>query len=80
MKDKDIALGYSYGGGLDYDEAMQRKMILKQSRSKNKPQPEFYRGYNKRYYKDEKPYSPIKADDLPLEKFLQSKYNKNKKS
>jgi hypothetical protein len=81
MKDKDIALGYSYGGGLDYDEAMQRKMILKQSRSKNKPQPEFYAGYDKRHYLDEKkPYSPIKADDLPLEKFLVSKYNKNKKS
>ena len=24
----------------------------------------------------EKPYSPIKADDLPLDKFLKSKYNK----
>jgi hypothetical protein len=69
---------FSYGGGIDDDEAMQRKMILKSSRSINKPQPEYYRGYDKRHYKDEKPYSPIKYDDMSLEKFLKSKYNKRK--
>jgi hypothetical protein len=76
--DKDIVdYGFddvdTYG---DDDDEFQNKMKFKSHMGKNK-QSSIGIGAGARWDKDsEKEWSPIKADDLPLDKFLKSKYNK----
>lgn len=76
--DKDIVdYGFddedTYG---DDDDEFQNKMKFKSHMGKNK-QSSIGIGAGTRWDKDsEKEWSPIKADDLPLDKFLKSKYNK----
>ena len=60
----------------DDDDEFQNKMKFKSHMGKNK-QSSIGIGAGTRWDKDsEKEWSPIKADDLPLDKFLKSKYNK----
>lgn len=60
---------------IDDDEMFQKKMRLKHLRKYVKSDIEYRISIRILNYK-EKPYSPIKKDDLPLDKFLKSEYNK----
>jgi hypothetical protein len=76
-RDEDI-MNYDldYEKKSDYDDRFQRGMNLDLHKRNNK-QSSIGIGAGTRWDKDsEKEWSPIKADDLPLDKFLKSKYNK----
>jgi hypothetical protein len=76
-RDEDI-MNYDldYKKKSDYDDKFQRGMNLNTYKRKNR-QSSIGIGAGTRWDKDsEKEWSPIKADDLPLDKFLKSKYNK----
>ena len=60
----------------NYDDEFQNKMKFRDRVRRNLPGSVGVGG-GTRWDKDsEKEWSPIKADDLPLDKFLKSKYNK----
>jgi len=71
-------LGFDVDDDMGIDDEFQNKMKSKESFSKNRPSG-LNIGGGTRWDKDsEKEYNPIKPDDLPLDKFLKSKYNKFK--
>jgi len=77
-EDDDIEdFGFDVESGDDTDvEGFDSKMKFKDTMKKNKFS-DFGIGDNTRWDSDsEKEYSPIKPTDLPLDKFLKSKYNK----
>jgi len=76
-RDEDIMnYGLDYKKKSNYDDKFQRGMNLDLHKRKNR-QSSIGIGAGTRWDKDrEKEWSPIKADDLPLDKFLKSKYNK----
>ena len=56
----------------DFDKEMKFKDLMKKNKLGS-----IGVGSGERWNKDsEKEYNPIKPDDLPLDKFLKSKYNK----
>lgn len=59
----------NYMSDKDEDEEFQSKMRMKNISNKFKP--DLQGAYGS--WKDEKPYSPLKSHDLPLDKFLQKK-------
>jgi len=68
--------GFDIENEYNDDDEFQNKMKFKSHMGKNK-QSSIGIGGGTRWDKDsEKEWSPIKADDLPLDKFLKSKYNK----
>jgi hypothetical protein len=68
--------GLDYKKESNYDDKFQKNMNLNTYKRKNR-QSSIGIGAGTRWDKDsEKEWSPIKADDLPLDKFLKSKYNK----
>jgi hypothetical protein len=75
--DDDIVdYGFDVEDKFSDDDEFQNKMKLKSHMGKNR-QSSIGIGGGTRWDKDsEKEWSPIKADDLPLDKFLKSKYNK----
>ena len=76
-EDDDIKdYGFDVEDEFGDDDEFQNKMKFKSHMGKNK-QSSIGIGAGTRWDKDsEKEWSPIKADDLPLDKFLKSKYNK----
>ena len=76
-KDDDIEdYGFDVEDDDDDFEDFDREMKSKDRMRKNRPSG-LGIGAGSRWDKDsEKEYNPIKADDLPLDKFLKSKYNK----
>jgi hypothetical protein len=76
-KEDDIKdYGFDVEDEFGDDDEFQNKMKFKSHMGKNK-QSSIGIGGGTRWDKDsEKEWSPIKADDLPLDKFLKSKYNK----
>jgi hypothetical protein len=75
--DDDIVdYGFDVEDKFSDDDEFQNKMKFKSHMGKHK-QSSIGIGGGTRWDKDsEKEWSPIKADDLPLDKFLKSKYNK----
>jgi hypothetical protein len=72
--------GFDIEDDFDEDDDFQTKMRHKERMRKDK-QSGLGLGAGTRWDSESdrqvsKPYSPIKADDLPLDKFLKSKYNK----
>jgi hypothetical protein len=76
-EDDDITdYGFDVEDEIGDDDEFQNKMRFRDRVRRNRPGGPGV-GSGERWSKDmEKPYSPIKADDLPLDKFLKSKYNK----
>jgi len=76
-EDDDIVdYGFDIEDKFSDDDDFQNKMKFKSHMSKHRPS-SIGIGDSKRWDKDsEKEWSPIKDDDLPLDKFLKSKYNK----
>ena len=76
-EDDDIKdLGFDVEDEFGDDDEFQNKMRFRERVRRNLPGSVGI-GSGTRWDKDsEKKYSPIKADDLPLDKFLKSKYNK----
>lgn len=69
-------LGFDVEDDFSDDDEFQNKMRFRERVRRNLPGSVGV-GSGTRWDKDsEKEYSPIKADDLPLDKFLKSKYNK----
>lgn len=76
-EDDDIKdLGFDVEDEFGDDDEFQNKMRFRERVRRNLPGSVGI-GSGKRWDKDsEKEYNPIKPDDLPLDKFLKSKYNK----
>ena len=75
-KNDIVDYGFDVEDEFGDDDEFQNKMKFKSHMGKNK-QSSIGIGGGTRWDKDsEKEWSPIKADDLPLDKFLKSKYNK----
>lgn len=69
-------LGFDVEDEFGDDDEFQNKMRFRERVRRNLPGSVGI-GSGKRWDKDsEKEYNPIKPDDLPLDKFLKSKYNK----
>ena len=68
--------GFDVENEFNDDEEFQNKMRFRERVRRNLPG-SVGMGSGKRWDKDsEKEYNPIRPDDLPLDKFLKSKYNK----
>ena len=82
IEDEIEDFGFDVEDDFDEDDDFQSKMRHKERMRKDK-QSGLGLGAGTRWDSESdrqvsKPYSPIKADDLPLDKFLKSKYNKFK--
>jgi hypothetical protein len=74
--------GFDVEDDFEDDDEFQSKMRHREHMKKNKPSSVGFGGgirWDSESDRDaKKEWTPIKADDLPLDKFLKSKYNKNK--
>lgn len=80
LEDDMDDIGFDVEDEFSDDDEFQNKMRFKERMKKDKPSNLGFADF-KRWDKEsereiEKGWSPIKPDDLPLEKFLKSKYNK----
>ncbi len=82
MDDDIDDLGFDVEDEFSDDDEFQNRMKFKERTKKDKPSGlgfgDFKRWDSESDREVERGWSPIKADDLPLDKFLKSKYNKFK--
>jgi hypothetical protein len=76
-EDDDIEdLGFDVEDEIGDDDEFQNRMKFNERMRKNKPSGLGLGAGGRWDVNSEKGWSPIKPDDLPLDKFLKSKYNK----
>jgi len=77
MSDEDDVedYGLDYDEEDDYDDESQKEILFKDFMRKNKQSPIGIGGGTRWDSESEKEWSPIKPTDMPLDKFLKSKYN-----